>query len=133
MGAIAGPNIIKLMALAMQHDLSARIQSKQDQRMYLSMKTMGLANQKSTMYQALSTISAYVKDENGNQKENDQYKQMNNMLLAIESQINAIERQDKMLDIQTQQLEKQLKIVEQRAESADKLLEKNIEKFAPKW
>ena len=40
MGAIAGPNIIKLMALAMQHDLSARIQSKQDQRMYLSMKTM---------------------------------------------------------------------------------------------
>ncbi len=133
MGAIAGPNIIKLMALAMQHDLSARIQSKQDQRMYLSMKIMGLANQKSTMYQALSTVSAYTKDANGNQTDNENYKQMNNLLHALEAQQAAIERQDKMLDQQIQQLEKQLKIAEQRAESADKLLEKNIEKFAPKW
>jgi hypothetical protein len=85
------------------------------------------------MYQALSTVSAYTKDANGNQTDNENYKQMNNLLHALEAQQAAIERQDKMLDQQIQQLEKQLKIAEQRAESADKLLEKNIEKFAPKW
>ena len=132
MGAIAGPNIIKLMALAMQHDLSARIQSKQDQRMYLSMKTMGIANMKSTMYQAMSVTAQYETNESGQQVTSDNYKKLNEQLHALEAQEAAIAQQDKMLDMQIQQLEKQLKIAEQRAESADKLLDKNIEKFGMK-
>ncbi len=132
MGAIAGPNIIKLMALAMQHDISARIQSKQDQRMYLCMKTMGIANQKSVMYQALSVTPAYIEDGD-KQKDNPQYTSLNNALRAIETQEAAIAQQDKMLDMQIAQLEKQLKMAEKREESADKLLSQNIDKFAPKW
>ena len=121
------------MALAMQHDLTARIQSKQDQRMYLTMKTTGLANQKSSMYQALSAISAYITNAEGKQERNTAYDELQNAIHALEAKEAIIAQQDKMLDMQIQQLEKQLKIAEQRAESADKLLEKNIEKFACKW
>lgn len=124
MGAIAGPNIILLMMVAMEHDLQARINSKSDLRQMLSMKSIFLANAKSPLYQASSSIDAKTQPQ--------QAAIINNQLNDLERQEKIIAAMDKILDMELNKLQNELKMAQQRRESIQKVLDKNIESFAPK-
>ncbi|MDD3594497.1 MAG: hypothetical protein PHX18_07715 [Candidatus Gastranaerophilales bacterium] len=117
MGAIAGPNIILLMMVAMEHDLQARINAKSDQRQMLSMKSIFLASQKSTYFQANGSMSGNDPRSNA----------INAQLQMLEQQEKIIQAMDKVLDMELNKLQNELKMAQQRRENMQKTLDKNIE------
>ncbi len=117
MGAVAGPNLIVMMLTAMEHDLTYRVNHKMDTRMQVSMRSIFLGNKKSVLYQQMSQVSS----------DSTKYKQLMEAAKAIEAQENAINAIDKQLEMELTKLQNELKMVQQRKESAQKMLEKNIQ------
>ena len=120
MGAIAGPNLIVLMLTAMEHDLTYRVNYKMDTRMQVSMQSISLGNQKSALYQQMSQC-----DQNttfGKQE----YQRLLSLASGIESKERVIAAIDKQLEMELTKLQNELKMVQQRKESAQKMLDQNI-------
>ena len=117
MGAIAGPNIIVMMLTAMEHDLQAKYSMESDSMQLLSMQSIFFGNQKAMAYQQINNCAP----------DSPRYKQIMNFLAQIEARENAIKSYEKTIEMRMKQLETQLKIVQQRKESAQKMLEQNIQ------
>jgi len=120
MGAVAGPNIIVMMLTAMEHDLQYRINYKMDTSMMLSMRSIFMGTQKSTLFQQLSKI------DSSTAKGASAYKQLEAQINAIEARERQIAALEKQIDMEMKQLENQLKQVQQRKQGAQKMLDENI-------
>lgn len=118
MGAVAGPNIIVLMLTAMEHDLQYRINYKMDTSMMLSMRSIFLGTQKSSILQQMSQVDS--------EKNKARYNQLAAMLQQIEARERQIAALEKQLEMEMKALENQLKKVQQRKEGAQKMLDQNI-------
>jgi len=119
MGAVAGPNLIVLMLTAMEHDLTFRINMKMDSRMRLSMTSIFHANRKSAL---LSELSQYDPE-----KQRAQYEGIRKQLEAFEQKERVIAALDKQLEMELTKLQNELKMTQQRKESEEKMLDKNIQ------
>ena len=117
MGAIAGPNLIVLMLTAMEHDLNFRVNCKMDSRMQLSMRSIFLGTQKSSLYSQMSQCPS----------DSDAYKRAQYELGIIEGKEKALAAMDKMLEMELTKLQNELKQVQQRKEGAQKMLDQNIQ------
>ena len=91
MGAVAGPNIIVLMLTAMEHDLQYRINYKMDTSMMLSMRSIFLGTQKSSILQQMSQVDS--------EKNKARYNQLAAMLQQIEARERQIAALEKQLEI----------------------------------
>lgn len=118
MGAVAGPNIIVLMLTAMEHDLQYRINFKMDTSMMLSMRSIFLGTQKSSLLQQMSQVDS--------EKNKGRYNQLAAMIQQIEARERQIAALEKQLEMEMKALENQLKKVQQRKEGAQKMLDQNI-------
>ena len=118
MGAVAGPNIIVMMLTAMEHDLQYRINYKMDTSMMLSMRSIFLGTQKSSILQQMSQVDS--------EKNKARYNQLAAMLQQIEARERQIAALEKQLEMEMKALENQLKKVQQRKEGAQKMLDQNI-------
>ena len=115
MGAVAGPNIIVLMLTAMEHDIQARMNTKMDTQMLMSMRSIFFGSQKAQLY---------------NQLQNTPENAQGPILAKIkywEQQEKKIAQMEKVLEMEMKRLEAQLKMVQQRKEAAEKMLDKNIQ------
>lgn len=119
MGAVAGPNLIVLMLTAMEHDLTFRINMKMDSRMQLSMTSIFYANQKSAIYADLGKIDP--------EKQKDAYNRVKCQLEQLEQRERVIAALDKQLEMELTKLQNELKMTQQRKESEEKMLDKNIQ------
>lgn len=117
MGAVAGPHLIVLMLTAMEHDFQARLNSKMDTQMLMSMRSIFFGNQKAQLYSQLQSCSS----------DSPAYKSIMCKIQQIESRERMIQSMEKTLEMQMKQLENQLKMVQQRKEAAQKMLERNIQ------
>ena len=117
MGAVAGPSIVVQMLTAMEHDLQFRLNYKMDTSMMLSMQSIFLGTQKSSILQRMSQLDP----------KSAEYKKLVEVeLVKIEVQERKMQAFEKQLEMQIKKLESQLKQVQQRKEGAQKMLDQNI-------
>ena len=118
MGAIAGPNIIILMLTAMEHDLQARINTKQDTITLMSMQSIFFGNKKAALYQQLSQVDY--------EKQRAQYERITALIAQQEQKERMIQQLEKTIEMEMQNLQNQLKMVQQRKEAQQKILDQNM-------
>jgi len=111
MGAVAGPSIVLQCMIAQEHDFTSMLNSIMDQRAIMAQASIFLGMQKAQVLQG---------SMNGSSPQNTA------QMGIIEQKQKILEQMEKMLDMKKTQIETQLKACQQRRESLEKLLDKNI-------
>lgn len=103
---VAALNCRMLTLTSYKADIEFRLQRIMEKRQYLSYKTIGIAQQKSTAMQAEDKQAQYI----------------------LEQQENAINALDKIFEMDQTNIETQQKAASTELESIQKLLDQNVKK-----